>query len=298
MTRSHLITLLFAGSFFAFGASAYSQTSDTQSNHAFSTAQQLISDGELKAGIKSLEQIWETDDQNFELCQLLVDAYGERIDQVGMLKKKKIAKSMRTKMEQCYALKPDDETAQLDLIMFHMEAPSMVGGDKEIAKKIIDEVAVKNPVRGLMLKARLAMNDEDFVEASKFANEALKISPEDAEALNVAGLIAQRQKLYDNAVSLFQRCVAVDAEQFDCHYQIGKTTHLSGAHTREGIVAFEAFIRNGHDNPEYLAHAHYRLAELLIRAGKNADAVPHLESAIALADLKSAKKRLAKLKIN
>ena len=298
MTRYRLLTLLMTGHIFTFSANAYSQTPDTQSNSAFQTQQQMIGGGNIKAAINSLEPIWKTDNQNLELCQLLVDAYGERIDQVSIFKQKKLAKKMLNTMEACYALNPDDKTAQLNLIMFHLEAPSMVGGDKDIAKNIINDVARKNPERGFLLKARFALKEEDFSAASGFVSEALKHSSGNAEVLNVAGLIAQRQEHYGKAVSLFQRCVLSEVDDLDCQYQIGKTAHLSGEYTREGIAAFQTFIRKGHDNPEYLAHAHYRLAELLLRSDNHSDAIPHLELAIALGNLKSAKKRLAKLKKN
>ncbi|WP_371395885.1 tetratricopeptide repeat protein [Fretibacter rubidus] len=255
----------------------------------------MIANGDAKAAIAELEPIWETNKNNFALCQLLVDAYSDRIDQVSFLKKRGVAKTMLATMEQCYDIKPDDETAQLNLIMFHTQAPSSVGGDKEAAERLIKDISAKYPSRGFLMKARLAISEDDFAAAESFAHQAIEIEPDNVEALNVAGLIALQQNQYVNAIELFKRCVSADKQNFDCHYQIGKTAHLSGEYAQDGITAFERFIRNGHDNPEYLAHAHYRLAELYLSTDNQRKARPHLETAVTLAGLKSARKRLAKL---
>jgi tetratricopeptide (TPR) repeat protein len=295
MTGCYHKLRIFSASLFLF---SFCNLAHAQARQVISDAKALLSDGEAKAAIMQLEPIWEEDSQNFELCQLLVDAYGDRIDQVNMFKKRGLAKKMLRTMEQCYDLNPDDEFAQLNLVMFHTQAPSIVGGDKSAAKRLIDEISQTHPTRGLLMRARLAVMNEDFEAASSFAEAAIEASPENTEALNVAGLIALQQDRYSEAMALFKRCVLIAPENYDCHYQIGKASHLSGNNTDGGITAFETFIGNGHEDPEYLAHAHYRLAELLIMAGDKARARAHLKKAIELADLKSAKKRLQNLERN
>lgn len=93
-------------------------------------------------------------------------------------------------MEQCYALKPNNESAQLNLMMFHTQAPSIVGGDKSTARLLIDEISKTHPGRGLIMRAWLAVMEEDFDAASSFANSAIEANSDNTEALNVAGLIA------------------------------------------------------------------------------------------------------------
>lgn len=271
-------------------APAFAQTQTY--TKAFAEAQALLEQGETKDAIKRLEAARDNAPDDFSLCQTLVDAYNTRIDEVNMFKKRGLAKTMLRTMEACYALNSSDETAQLNLIMFHMNAPGIVGGDKDVARQLVEAIAQEDPIRGTLLKARVAIQDENFDEALSFVKTVLSQSADNMEALNIAGLIMLRQKNFADAMKYFDQCVSIDPSHFDCLYQIGKTAQLSERDTEKGIQAFQAFIENGHEDAEYLAHANYRLALLFIRNGNSSAARSHLEKSIELADLKIAKKRL------
>ena len=125
-------------------------------------ARGLISKQNYKSAIKLLSKAQKEGEDTVSVGLMLSEAYGGRIDQVGMLKKMGLAKKLRKNMEHSLELSPDNLDALQALVEFHMQAPPIVGGDKKKAHTYADKITEKAPLRGHLLRAQIASAEKIF----------------------------------------------------------------------------------------------------------------------------------------
>lgn len=251
--------------------------------------------GDYKAAVKKIEAARDAGDESFETNELLIEAYYMRMDQVGMLKKKSIAGKMKKALERSVAMQPKNSEALGNLAQFHMEAPGIAGGDKDEAKRLIDKIIGLDPVKGHKLGAELARIQDEPEAALSHIENALVLEPQNTALIQMKGVVQAAQGNYDLAITTFEACRAIEPDNLECLYQIGKTSQLGDVQRDKGIKAFKSFIETGHDNKNFVAHAHYRLGNLYVQSGDEVSAKVHYDAAIEINDLKDAKDAKKKL---
>lgn len=250
----------------------------------------------FKAAIKKIEAAREAGDESFETNELLIEAYYMRMDQVGILKKKSLAGKMKKALERSVAIQPENSEAIGNLAQFHMEAPSIAGGDKDEARRLIEKIIVLNPVSGHKLGAELGRIQEMPKVALSHLASALVLEPQNTALIQMKGVVQAETGAYDLAITTFETCIAAEPANLECLYQIGKASQVGNVQAEKGINAFKSFIETGHDNKNFVAHAHYRLGNLYVQSGDEVSAKMQYDAAIKINDLKKA--REAKKKLN
>ncbi len=235
---------------------------DANKSEAYEKAHTLVKSEEYKSAAKIITKAQKQGEDTIEMSLLLTEAYAGRIDQVGQLKKMGLAKKIKISMEHSLELDPENLDAMEGLVQFHMRAPGIVGGDKKIARNLIEKIAKKDVLRGHILRGKMA-----FIE-----------------------------KEYPLAMTHYEACVRVKPEELNCQYQIGKMAQLGNFEHEKGKAAFLSFIKTGHENKTYIAHANYQLGLLYQQTADMDAARKHLELAVKIDGLKEAKKTLEGLK--
>ncbi len=277
------------------GVSGASEAKNTAKSAAFLEAQALMQAKKYKAAAKTITNAQKNGEDTIDMSLMLTSAYAARIGQVGKLKQLGLAKKIKASGEHSLKLAPDHIGALSGLIQFHLQAPAIAGGDKGEARKLITRMIRLKPVRGHMLMANLAFQEENFVEAEAHINKATAIAPDNTNIMLVKGSGLVAQKRYTQALDVFEACLEVDPQNQDCRYQIGKTAQVAQIEHEKGKAAFAQFIKTGHDNKNYLAHAHYRLGKIHAQTDDATAAKTHYQMAVDIADLQPAKKALAAL---
>lgn len=258
-------------------------------------AKALMEKDDFKAAIKVLKAAVENGEDSFQTHQLLVRAYGSRIDQVGMLKKRGLAIKLRESMERSLALNPDSEEARSDLIGFHIQAPGMVGGNKDKARELIDGHKGLSEAERYVYHARVSRAEKDTDGALAYLEKSLAADKNSASAYILKTNMQFEQEAYGEAFKTAQSCVHVKPENMSCQYVLGKAAHVGNIETETGITALKTFIAAGGHNEGFTAHAHYRLGELQARNGDITSAKASLQKAIDVNGLEIAKEALKKL---
>lgn len=281
--------------------SAHAQNTDVNYENvaksaAYLEAKALMDAGDFETAINVLKIATSDGENTFENSELLVAAYQERIEQVGLFKKRSLAIKMREAMEHSLKLRPSSVQARKALIGFHLKAPGAVGGSKDKARELIKGFPGLSPAEGHVYEAIISRAEKNSIAAMEHLDKALKSDPQNVEALITKGNVQIEQKAYSDAIITFETCTGFHPDNMSCHYLIGKASHVGNIQTQKGITALGTFIDSDDENEALMAQAHYRLGEIYARSGETDEARKSYERSIAINGLKKAKSALAKLK--
>jgi tetratricopeptide (TPR) repeat protein len=102
--------------------------------------------------------------QNAETHLWLGRIYGRIADKEHSLT---LAVRTRKEFEKAVSLDPSNLAARKDLMEFYLDAPWLLGGGKNKAKKQAEAIATLNPAEGASARAQLAEKNGDISEAAK-----------------------------------------------------------------------------------------------------------------------------------
>jgi tetratricopeptide (TPR) repeat protein len=69
--------------------------------------------------------------------------------------------------------------------------------------------------------ALLSIQDKDTGMAYRYLNQAIKINPENGGAFRIKAIVASRQGRFDEAISLYQQALAINASDEQAHLNLG-----------------------------------------------------------------------------
>jgi tetratricopeptide (TPR) repeat protein len=168
------------------------------------------------------EQAVTIDSQNAEYHQWLGRAYGGKAEQShSFFLARKVKKTFETAVD----LAPRNVAARRDLIQYLIEAPWIVGGDKEKAKQQIDVVATLDPIQGRLARAGFLVSEKRWKQAELEYLAAVDQQPSQAEpymeaaeffagrrdAENLEGVIGQAARIgiHDPRIDFYRAVVLV-----------------------------------------------------------------------------------------
>ena len=273
----------------------FAQAGESKSE-AYVQAETLMEAEDYKSAAKIITKAQESGEDTIEMSLLLTNIYAARVEQVGTLSKLGVAKKIKASMEHSLELEPDNKSALIGIVEYHLQAPGIAGGSKTEARQYILKMIELYPQRGHMMMAKLAAAEDNSEEMQTHLTKALAIDPNNTDILLGKGALEVSQEKYMDAIATYEACLAVESGNMNCLYQIGKTAQVGKVEYTKGKQAFKDFIAVHTENKNYLAYAHYRLGNIYKQEGDKAAAKTEYQLAVDIDGLKKAKKALRNLK--
>jgi len=313
---------------------------DPQLNYLMSEIEEAF--GDLADARTHAGKAVELQDANSSYHLQLGEVDGETAETVGLFSKLGWAKKFKAEVDRAVTLDPKNLDARFALLEFDLQAPGMIGGGKDKARAMADEIARIDPAQGYLAEARLARDRKDPAAEESWYLKALAAEPADYEVVLAAADFYSRQNppKFDSAEKYARQAIKIDPGRVAAWSLLASTLALQGR-WKDLDAALEAaeqsvpddlapyyqaaraiLVRSGNaPNPagapdlkradgylrKYLgaepeggeptlAHAHWRLGEVLEKEGRKADAVSELKAALNLKpDLDEAKRDLNRL---
>jgi tetratricopeptide (TPR) repeat protein len=174
------------------------------------TARCLDAAGDLDGALALAEKASERDPRNPDGHALLAYINGRRAQSAGVLRQVGLARRIRKEAEAALALDPRHVEAHLILIEFYRQAPGIVGGDKERARKLAEELVAVAPARGYIAQAGSLWREAGSAgKVEELYKRAVAVEPESYQALTtLAGFYASgRAKRYAEGEALARQAV-------------------------------------------------------------------------------------------
>ena len=207
-------------------------------------------------------------------------------------------KKCKKAFEEAVALDPDDVDARFEMARYLFVAPSIAGGNHDLARVQIAEIGKRSPARALATEGQLKEHEKDLAGAEAAFRKAVELSPRDAPAASALATFLVRQKRFPEALAFWRARAAADPADLLPRYAYARTALDANSGLAEAVDDLRAYLAvpPKPDGPLW-ADARWRLGLVLERLGQKEAAIHELEEALRLLPGHAgAKKDLARLK--
>ena len=228
--------------------------------------------------IAALKLAVSLDPKNGLYHRALGDAYALKVKQgmadgsAGMFSMMGMMKDAKAEWLAALELAPTDVNAHVDLAMYYIMVPGIMGGSYSKAHDLEDQLDKLDPVQALQVRANEAGNKDKDDEAVKLLQQAIEQDKTQGSRLAL-GLFYIGAKRYDDAFATFHE-MTKDPKAYMAWYQIGKTSGLAKSNYDEGIASLKQYLafEDLPDTVPSAAWAHYRLGNIYQAQGHKDDA--------------------------
>ncbi|MCC5827702.1 hypothetical protein [Alkalimonas sp.] len=195
---------------------------------------------------------------------------------VNMLRARGFAIRCRDAFQAAATLEPENLTYQRALAQFHIQAPSIAGGDIKQALQIAQQVKAFDVLQGELLELEVHAANQDLAALQNLlsASEQLQQRP---EPYVMRGFYQQRQDAHEQAIREFEQATLLSVEPDDtaavqqvlmAWYQLGRNAVAGKTQLDKGIAALQHY-RSQLDTEQFAAlpdmgWADLRLAQLYL----------------------------------
>lgn len=253
--------------------------------------------GATEPGLALARQTLAADPSDPVAFKGMVQLQASRISAASLFGKSAVAEELIEACDQEVIRAPGNIAARRCVAQFHLEAPSIVGGDPKKAESAIQALESLDRSQFLQMRALQAAAAEDDEQASALQTEALPLITVADEA---AAIAVRRTNLKDaaGAWAALDRARQLDPAEPMVLYQTGRTAALTGQRLEEGRDALLQFLAGTAwiDGTDFRPGAHWRLGMVLEKLGQPDQAVAAYTRTLALdSGHKEAKKALKAL---
>lgn len=209
-------------------------------------------------------------------------AYGRQALTANKLKLPFLARKTKGAWETALALDPDNLDVRDDLIAYYTQAPGFLGGSKQKAREMAQEIKKRDAYRGSISMANFCSGEKDDACVEREFNELVAKFPDSSGVhVSLAALYAN-QKKFDKSFSVLDQRVRVKPDEPAILYQIGRTASLSGQQLDRGEEALKKYIASPPEKGPSPANAHYRLGLVYEKKGLKNEARREYQTALQL----------------
>jgi tetratricopeptide (TPR) repeat protein len=160
----------------------------------------------------------------------LADVYGETAETASLFAKGGWAKKFKAEADTAAALDLKSLEARFDLLEFYLQAPRLMGGGKDKAAAMAEEIGKIDPAQGYIAQARLAQDRKDTEAQESSLLRAAAAEPNDHNIfLAVAEFyLRQPQPNFPSAGNYARKAIESDPGRVDA-YALLATSLASGA---------------------------------------------------------------------
>lgn len=171
------------------------------------------------------------------------------------------------------ALEPDSVRYRNALMQFHLQAPSIAGGDIKIAQQQMEKIKQLDALAGTKAEIDLAFAQDKEQAAEALLSEAIQNYNHLPDFFYISGMRHQSKENYAEAFEQLSLAASKQAEtetsikaKYNAMYQLGRTAVLTESNLDLGISSLQTYLQQvpDLDNMPPKPWAEFRLANLLV----------------------------------
>lgn len=236
----------------------------------------------------------QTDNSGFHLW--LGRAYGSKADDSSGFSAMSLARKTVAEFQRAVRLNPSDARAVQDLAEYYVEAPGIVGGGKDKARALADQVAGSNPMLAHLIRASILNKDKKLLEAESEYKEAIASSGKSPTAILELARFYKWTGRKDEVQTTVATAMASEKRRPIDLFTGAELLVDAGRNYPGAIQLLKTYLGSKmvEDGPAF--RAHFLIGLMSERTGDRSNAVAEYKAALALAsDYRLAKNGLKRL---
>ena len=233
--------------------------------------------------VRMAEKAIALDPQNSAYHLWLGRAMGRKAEDSNPFAAFSLARKVKAEFERAVALDADNLPARNDLSEFYLEAPGVLGGDKNKAKQQADYVAKRDPALGSYMYARVAEKRGDTGAETEFKKAIAASSAPGHYWVELAHFYRRAGRLGDMESALNQAVAAAQAGDFT-EYDAAALLLHTGRNYAGAAQMLRHYVSQedpAEEGPAF--RAHYLLGIVLEKQGKKSEASLEFQTALKMA---------------
>jgi tetratricopeptide (TPR) repeat protein len=266
----------------------------------------------------------------------LGEIYADQAETVSIFRQLGLARRCRAEFEAALVIAPKDPDNLYDQMLFFLQAPGVVGGDKKKAFEIANEMVNIDPARGYLALAHIARTDKEegkledlykkavesnprnyearislanfyldakhpnFGAAERHSRAALDVNPDRIDAYRFLAYALVLEKRFDDAAQVVYRAEAAVPDDLSPYVYAARAMLRDGVELPKAETFLKKYIaetREPEPGAPLIAGAHWSLGLVYEKDGRKVDARTELETAVRLKpDFEQAKRDLKRVK--
>ncbi len=197
------------------------------------------------------------------LHRLLGEAYGAEAKTTGPIDAFRLARATLAEFIEAVRVNPNDVESQVNLALFYIEAPGVVGGSVEKAHQLEASIEKLSPLLALQTRATEAAQGQDWPAAERILKQAIRIDPGSGSLLQLGQMYLDAGRPAD-ALSAFATMTQAHPESSAALYWFGRAAAESKTQLTKGMESLRRYLalRERPDNAPAPAWAHLMQARL------------------------------------
>lgn len=210
-------------------------------------------------------------------------AYGDKADRSGPFGAIGWAKKTVAEFERAVQLAPNDIQARTDLTEFYREAPGIVGGGMEKARRVVNDTAKIDPAAGALANAQFALKDKDYSTAEAEAKRAVQLSGGSAQYLLELARVYGKQKRWNDFEGTITRALESKKKRSLDTFEAADMLVSHGRNLNGAIQLLRSYLEGPMDEQGPAFRAHYLIGRAYEKQGNKTEAAQEYRSALQLA---------------
>lgn len=260
-----------------------------------------IAQAQQKRGeaIDWLEKAVKLEDGNAMFHFWLGSAIGEEAQRASKLRQPFLARRIKSEFERAVALDSTLLEPRFGLVDFYTVAPGIMGGSIEKAREQAAAIARRNPMRGHLAYARIAMRQKDDSATVREHEAAIAAAPDSTQAYYALSSFHRSRSHWLEAMEVMDRLMKARPSDPAPHRWWGIISATSGIDMERGERELKHYLANAlpETTPQGFAIVHFRLGQIYEKTGRRDAARAEYEKALTFdPDLPDARHALKALK--
>jgi len=208
------------------------------------------------------------------------------------------AKKVKKEFQDAVSLNPMNITARRNLEQYDLDAPWIVGGNKDEAMEMVNAIAAMDPIQGHLARGAYFRGTKKMDQAESEYRMVLAATSAPIEAYFEVAEFFQRQNAPADMSSAIQAAAKIAPNDPRLAFYRGVDGVLAQTDLPGAEQNLKSYLANTPDRSDWPTHAGARewLGRLYESQGKNGEAAEQYRAALQIdPTLKSAKTRLEKL---
>ena len=243
--------------------------------------------GEVDKAIDLLEKAKKGKPNNAPYFLWLGRAVGRKAEQATPFRAPFLARQVHNAFRTAVDLDPYDFDARDDLLSYYLDAPGFLGGGKEKAIALVEQIKDQHPCYYLVQLAQIREQEKSFDLEETLLQKAATLSPPCSAGFLALAEFYQNKKNIKSARETLQRTIQLFPELPAAHFEFGRFEIEMGGNLESGRREMEAFLKLYSSGSPYPFEAYYWLGKLSLKRNRPMEAIGEFEQALGLFDAHS-----------